>query len=989
MRPLLPALTALITLVSAASAAITISGVADKTKPPAGPVTFTVTADPGAATTTATLDGVATTVGSAVTVTAVSYHELKAESRTAGGVLVDSQTRRFIVSDPARNGSEDGIPPHTPYRTVNDAPSAFAGQTLKVIAPAAWPAGLPVPMAAVLRNGANENVRLNGVVTFGGFPTTTLQLRRGWGSVIAPAATTAGPLNVGAGVNGLAHNPVITIEAAPVFTSVTGAIAANTTWPANSRIHVTGTLTINAGATLTVGAGTIVKIYSGNGTAQSAAEIVVNGALQVNGVDGNPVVFTPDAAGANWGGIELPAATSVVNAAYTIFTGSGEDQLWFNTTSRPTHTGYSSHKDQQALFLISGSGSGTAVGAQLHLSNCYCFSLAGQEMNSKTNTWIDLSRTLMQRAVTCGELNGSKVTIDRCALIEFPAETAAFADSDNDAIYLTNGDLSLTNNVIGFTKDDGVDSGGNGGDNPYTAAVDVTPYTSTNNWFEGTYHEGNSLSGTRNVSFTGCVFLNCGQGIEDGYSAGAATDGPNATVDGCLFASNMVGVRWGDNYGSGYSYNGSMEVKNSFVLNSLYKDAFSGQWHPTAANAWIYQTTALNSFGRQYFNVHDNHLSQPDALHHPTNTTWNPAANGALIASFMPVPGSRVGVGISSYAPSQSDTSAYPGTFTVRLSTFSSQQVTVNWSVIIKTDPLGADTVAGSGVLTFAPGETLKTITAPVATPGNYELIRVALTNPVAAEVTGEAWYFKQQSASNPALVPAGASGWRYRETRSEPPATWKTLAFDDSSPAATEWLPATLPAGFGVTVATTVAGGSTTDRTKAFYFRKKFNVADPSQITALSFRVRRDDAVVVWLNNDASPTLVSADGTFNPPYTYDATTIATNNVPNSTNTANYLTVSIPVAKLVTGQNILAIQLHQTSLTSSDIVLDCELLATSNQPPTLNLGRTGNQSILYWFDPAAIFEASTDLSAWTPVPITGSPVPFRTDLLRGFYHLRK
>jgi hypothetical protein len=72
---------------------------------------------------------------------------------------------------------------------------------------------------------------------------------------------------------------------------------------------------------------------------------------------------------------------------------------------------------------MAGSGSGTAVGAQLHLTNCYCFELAGQEMNSRTNTWIDLNRTLMQRAITCGELNGSKVTIDHSALIEFPSET--------------------------------------------------------------------------------------------------------------------------------------------------------------------------------------------------------------------------------------------------------------------------------------------------------------------------------------------------------------------------------------------------------------------------------------------------------------------------------------------------------------------------------------------------------------------------------------
>src|SRR5687767_982651 len=136
-----------------APGAITVSNLADKTKYDA-PRTFTVTADPNAATTTATLDGLPTAVGVPVTITAIGYHELVAESRTANGTLVDSQRIRFITRDPARLGTEDGIPPHTPFASVNDAPSAFEGQTFKVIAPAAWPAGYPIPIAAVLRNPA-------------------------------------------------------------------------------------------------------------------------------------------------------------------------------------------------------------------------------------------------------------------------------------------------------------------------------------------------------------------------------------------------------------------------------------------------------------------------------------------------------------------------------------------------------------------------------------------------------------------------------------------------------------------------------------------------------------------------------------------------------------------------------------------------------------------------------------------------------------------
>jgi hypothetical protein len=950
-------------------------------------MTFTITADPNAATTTATLDDVPVAVGSAVTVTQVRYHELKAESRTAGGALVDSKVWRFIVADSTRNGSEDGIPPHTPYKSVQDAPSAFAGKTLKAIAPAAWPVGLPMPMAVKLVDDSNETVRLNGLVAMSGFPATKVQMRRGWGSVQVPAATAAGTVNVGAAVNGLAANPSVAFEAAPVFTTVSGTIG-NTTWPANSRIHVTGGLTVSAGATLTVGAGTIVKIYTGTATNGTAAEIRVDGNLAVNGTETSPVVFCPDTAGQRWGGIELRAATSNVTAQWAFFTGSGEDEIW---TDNNSGVGGASHQKQQMLFLVVGSGAGTAVGAQLHLTNC--FAIDNQQiMNSKTNVQINLSRTLYQRAVTSGELTGPKLNIDRSALIEFPSETSAFDDADNDALYMQNGDLSITRTVIGFTKDDGVDSGGSGGTSPFgtidpDTGTTTTRFDSTNNWYEGTYHEGNSLSGQRNVYFTGCVFLNCGQGVEAGYSNSATSDGPHTKIDGCLFSNNMVGVRWGDNYGNGYSYNSAAEVKNSILLNSLYRDAFSGQWHDSQANAWIYQTTNLNSFGNPYFNVHDNYISQPDSRH-PVNTTWNPAnpAHAALIEPFMPVPGSNVGVAISTYQATQSDTAAYAATFTARLSSFSSKQVAVGWAVFGKTDPLTeTETSLASGTLTFQPGDTIETFTAAVATPGNYGLIRVALGNPVNAEVTGEQVYIKAPGN----FIARGSTGWRYRETRSEPPSTWKTLGFDDSSVAATEWLPATLPAGFGATgVITTVAGGSGTDRTKAFYFRKKFTVADPTQFSALTMTIRRDDAVVVWLNNDSSPTAVSADGTFNPPYTYDATTIAANNVPNSSNTANYLTVSIPASKLVVGDNILAIQLHQTSLTSGDILLDCDLLGTPSALK-LNFVKSGGQPLLWWNTTTDVLERSTDLMNWFPAPVTGSPVTIIPNGPKEFFRLKR
>ena len=991
-------------------AAVSITGIADKTKYP-NTCTYTVVADGTAGTTTtATLNGVPTTVGSAVVLTTVRYHELLAESRDAGGALVSSQLVRFIVHNSVRNGSEDGIPSHTPYKSVQDAPSAFAGKTFKAIAPAAWPVGLPMPLAVKLVDGANETVRLNGLVAMSGFPSTKVQMRRGWGSVQVPAATAAGTVNVGAALNGLVSNPAVTFEAAPVFTTVSGIIG-NTTWPPNSRIHVTGGLTVSAGATLTVGAGSIVKIYSGTATNGSAAELRIDGNLVVNGTEANPVTFCPDTAGGRWGGIELRVATSNVTAQWAFFTGSGEDESW--TTNNSGVAG-ATHQPQQMLFLVVGSGAGTAIGAQLHLADC--FAIDNQQiMNSKTNVWIDLSRTLYQRAVTSGELTGAKVTIDSSALIEFPSETGTFADGDNDGLYMQNGDLSLTNNIIGFTKDDGVDSGGSGGTSPFgtidpDTGTTTTRYDSTNNWYEGTTHEGNSLSGQRNVYFTGCVFLNCGQGVEAGYSNSGTSDGPHAKVDGCLFSNNMVGVRWGDNYGSGYSYNAAFEVKNSLILNSVFKDAFSGQWHPTQTNAWIYQTTNLNSFGNPYFNVHDNHISQPDSRH-PLNTTWNPAnpAHAALIEPFMPVPGSNVGVAISTYQATQSDTAAYAATFTARLSSFSSKQVAVGWAVFGKTDPLAeAETTLASGTLTFQPGDTLEDFTANVATPGNYGLIRVALGNPVNAEVTGEQVYIKLPASNPPQTYQTYGSGgtgaagvtgtagalWKVKADFTTTTlaafitangTTWKNEIFDDSS-----WPTVRTHTGFGdgdenQTLANvdydTVAAGTQTG--PSFLFRNTFTIADVAALGSVTGEVKSDDGAVVYINGTEifrSPNVAAA-------------LTAYANVGIAAAPADNLTaaITVPLNLLHNGVNTIAVSVHQYNNTSSDLTFDLRLTGTPNAviPLALNFGKTGGQPVMWWFGPNDLLEHSYDLINWFPAPVTGSPVTITPSGPKEFFRLKR
>jgi hypothetical protein len=317
--------------------------------------------------------------------------------------------------------------------------------------------------------------------------------------------------------------------------------------------------------------------------------------------------------------------------------------------------------------------------------------------------------------------------------------------------------------------------------------------------------------------------------------------------------------------------------------------------------------------------------------------------------------------------------------------------VSVNWEVVGKVEVFAnSSSSLASGTLTFAPGETLKTISAPVTNPGFYGLIRVALSDPVNAEVTGEAWYFKPLTP-NPNVIRRASAGWRYREARSEPPPNWKQLNFDDSSATGLEWLPCILPAGFGVsgvTFGTAVTPGSSTDRTRAFYYRKRFTVASLSEVRSLTFRIRRDDAAAVWLNNEATPSVISADGTFNPPYTY-AMSSTTNAVPNSTNTGSYQTFSVPASRLVAGENIIAVEVHQSSLTSSDLIFDCELVADYAPPFELYLIEGGSGPALYWAEPNAILETTTDFGSWSSVPGAFSPLPLDLSVAKKFYRLRK
>src|SRR5436190_900078 len=99
--------------------------------------------------TAATLDGSPFPLATATAVTAIGFHELIV---TDAGVTT---SYKFIVRNPERGSTEDGIPSMRPYRLIMDAPGAFTDATLNVTAPAAYPKNLPIPVVAWLPKGAS------------------------------------------------------------------------------------------------------------------------------------------------------------------------------------------------------------------------------------------------------------------------------------------------------------------------------------------------------------------------------------------------------------------------------------------------------------------------------------------------------------------------------------------------------------------------------------------------------------------------------------------------------------------------------------------------------------------------------------------------------------------------------------------------------------------------------------------------------------------
>ena len=162
-------------------------------------------------------------------------------------------------------------------------------------------------------------------------------------------------------------------------------------------------------------------------------------------------------------------------------------------------------------------------------------------------------------------------------------------------------------------------------------------------------------------------------------------------------------------------------------------------------------------------------------------------------------------------------------------------------------------------------------------------------------------------------LVPAGST-WSYLDNGSNAGVAWRQPDFND---AAWKRGPAQLGYGDGDEKTVVGYGGDVSNRYITTYFRKSFTVETLSLVTNdLQLSVLRDDGVVVYLNGaevfrDNLPTGV--------------VTYLTAAPLNCTNESTFITTTIPSSLLAQGTNVIAVEIHQQTRTSSDISFDLQL----------------------------------------------------------------
>ena len=179
---------------------------------------------------------------------------------------------------------------------------------------------------------------------------------------------------------------------------------------------------------------------------------------------------------------------------------------------------------------------------------------------------------------------------------------------------------------------------------------------------------------------------------------------------------------------------------------------------------------------------------------------------------------------------------------------------------------------------------------------------------------------------------------WKYRDNNTRP-AGWETVGFNDAG-----WSSGAAELGYADAPATTVSyGPDANNKYVTTYFRKTFNITDLNNYNNFTLNVVRDDGVIVYLNGtevarNNMPAGAPSHGTF-----------ASAAISGGDETTP-ISFSLSRCNFVEGVNTIAVEMHQSDATSSDLSFNLQLLGNvGGGTPALSRGpylQSGSQTAI-------------------------------------------
>lgn len=179
------------------------------------------------------------------------------------------------------------------------------------------------------------------------------------------------------------------------------------------------------------------------------------------------------------------------------------------------------------------------------------------------------------------------------------------------------------------------------------------------------------------------------------------------------------------------------------------------------------------------------------------------------------------------------------------------------------------------------------------------------------------------ESKKNDVNLITSNTNWEYKADGVYPGANWYKESFNDTS-----WNYGASPLGYGNGNEATLLefGADPRNKRPAAYFRRNFVVNDTAGLGTLLLRLRRDDGAIVYLNG------VELLRNNMPAGAVDHTTLATAYVEGAEEN-EYLRYYINRNLLKLGSNLIAVEVHQNSATSTDMAFDLELIQQEGTRP--------------------------------------------------------